>query len=50
MLDYIGASRLIKFGHLLLGKPHSLPGKLHIDAGFPVLALVYDYLIIVGHY
>ncbi len=49
MLTYISLACIIKIAKLLLGKPHSLPCKFHIYAGFSALALVYDYLIVVIH-
>lgn len=44
MLTYIGLARLVKFAKLLLRQPYGLPYKLHVDASFAILALIYDYL------
>lgn len=49
MFTNISLTRIIKFAKLLLREPYCLPGKLHIDASFSVLALVYDNLIIIFH-
>ena len=35
--------------HLLQRKPHSFTRKLHLDTGLTILALIYDYLIVIVH-